>query len=39
MRSQHGATVRDAAGKIVATAPCNGWLWRASGAREEITVE
>jgi hypothetical protein len=36
MRSRDGATVRDAAGRVVATVSYNGRLWRPSGAREEI---
>lgn len=38
MRSRHGARVRDAAGKVVATVSYNGRLWRPSGDREEILV-
>jgi hypothetical protein len=38
MRSGHGAKVRDAAGKVVANVSYNARMWRASGARDEITV-
>lgn len=38
MQSQHGAKVRDAAGKVVASVSYDGRLWRASGAREKILV-
>jgi hypothetical protein len=38
MRSRDGATVRDAAGRVVATVSYNGRLWRPSGGREEIMV-
>jgi hypothetical protein len=38
MRSRHGAKVRDAAGKVVATVSYNARLWRPSGAMEEILV-
>lgn len=38
MRSRHGAKVRDAAGKVVATVSYNARLWRPSGVREEMVV-
>ena len=38
MRSRHGAKVRDAAGKVVATVSYNARMWRPSGARHELVV-
>jgi hypothetical protein len=38
MLSRHGATVRDAAGKVVANVSYNARVWRPSGGREEIGV-
>ncbi len=36
MPSRHGAKVRDAAGKVVATVSYNARMWRPSGEREQM---